>query len=232
MPKGVRNFFVLLALVVLLASVGAAYFAGYHVSTSGKEKTVSRNLFLAEENARLSEQVKTQMAQLAGLQKDLIAAKSEIELQKLTADGLKKAVDEEMRRRLLVEKELGFYRKVSKKKSPRFSLPKIVINKDPNSGGYRYKFTIRKAKKDGVKHTGRVELSIIGKRGDAKETVRVPALGSAPLVYGFKYFQAFEGEVALSDDFKPEKLKVVMVDKESGKNVLSKTYSWAEVFSE
>ena len=229
--KGVKTFFMLLGLAVFLVSVGTAYVVGSHFSIDGAQKTVGRNQFLAEENARLSERVKTQLAQLAGLQQDLIAAKSEIELKKLTADGLKKAVDEETRRRLLLEKELSFYRKVSRKKSPGFLLPKLSFRKDPKTGGYIYRFTIRKAKKDGIRSTGRVELSLMGKRGGKKETIRIPALSDKPLVYGFKYFQAFEGGVSPGDDFTPEKLKVVMVDKESGKSVMKKTYSWADVFA-
>lgn len=230
-PIGVKIFFTLLALTIFLVGIGGAYFAGSHFSTDGNEKAISQNQFLAEENARLSEEVKTKMSRLAELQQEVITSNSEIALQKMTSAELKKAVDEEMRRRLLVEKELSFYRKVSKKKSSKFSLSRISLRKDPESSQIRYQFTIRKMKKDNVKNTGSVQLSIIGKRAGAKETIRVPELGKPPLVYGFKIFQAFEGEVVPDDEFKPEKLKVVMVDKESGKDVFEKTYSWADVFA-
>ncbi|RTZ57948.1 MAG: hypothetical protein DSZ33_06940 [Gammaproteobacteria bacterium] len=231
-PTGVKVFYTLLGLTFFLISVGAAYFAGSWFSAGGPVGSLTGDQFLAKENSRLSEQVKTQMTQLAALQQELIAAKSEIELQKLTSEGLKKAVDEEMRRRLLLEKELGFYRKVSSKKSAKFLLSKISFKKGQKPGEYLYQFTIRKAKKDSVKDHGVIELSIIGKRGDDRETIRIPTPGSAPLEYNFKYFQAYDGKVSVGENFQPEKLKVAMVDKDSGKSVLKKTYTWEDVFAE
>jgi len=231
-PTGVKVFYTLLGLTFFLISVGAAYFAGSWFSRGGPASARSGDQFLARENSRLSEQVKTQMARLAALQQELIAAKSEIELQKLTGEGLKKAVDEEMRRRMLLEKELGFYRKVSSKKAARYSISKISFKKGGKAGVYRYQFTIRKAKKDQRKDHGVIELSITGKRGNDRETIHIPAPGNAPLEYNFKYFQAYDGEVSLGENFQPEKLKVAMVDKDSGKSVLKKTYAWEDVFAE
>ncbi len=231
-PRGVKIFYALLVLAVFLVSMAAAYYAGVRLSARGPAGPMHADQFLARENTRLSEQVKAQMTRLAALQQDLIAAKSEIELQKLTSEGLKKAVDEEMRRRLLLEKELGFYRKMSNKKSARFSLSRISFKKGARPGEYSYQFTIQKAKKDGVKDTGVIELFVIGKRGNNRETIRIPAAGSPPLAYSFKYFQAFEGEASLGEDFIPEKLKVTMTGKSSGKSEMKKAYAWEDVYSE
>jgi len=214
-----------------LASCAIWVFTCSHFSVLAAGETVSRNQFLADENARLSEQVKTQMAQLASLQQKLIALNSKIELQELTAEGLKKAVDEETRRRLLLEKELSFYRKVSKKKSVRFSISRISFKQTSDAAGYSYRFTIRKTKKDGVRQTGEVRLFVSGKRNGKTETVRIPPLEAEPMKYGFRIFQAFEGNASFGEGFSPQKLKIVMVDRESGKNVFQKTYSWSDVLA-
>lgn len=136
---------------------------------------------------------------------------------------------------LKMREELTFYHNiVSPGKAKReIKVNKVTLHPD-NKGGYTYKVVLIQIGRHDYVQRGYIELSFQGVKADGTEvrldlpTVSVKKATKRQL-FGFKYFQNFEGGIRFPDGFEPLSLYVKALPKSAKVPRVEKVYPWGDL---
>lgn len=144
-----------------------------------------------------------------------------------------------LQRQLLEQKEeLAFYRGIVSPNDTRLgvNLQSFEVRKKNNQNHFSYKLILTKNGKSTVKVRGDARILIRGEQnGDVSELeiAQLTLEKSAPNTkFAFRYFQVFEGDIALPDGFKPFEVEIGIKPTTKKVESFSETISWARVLSE
>jgi hypothetical protein len=144
-----------------------------------------------------------------------------------------------LQRQLLEQKEeLAFYRGIVSPNDTRLgvNLQSFEVRKKNNQNHFSYKLILTKNGKSTVKVRGDARILIRGEQnGDVSEleVAQLTLEKSAPNTkFAFRYFQVFEGDIALPDGFKPFEVEIGIKPTTKKVESFSETISWARVLSE
>ena len=177
----------------------------------------SRNHFLVQKNAHLERSSKIerdayQLAnqELARLQQELLAQKE----------------------------ELIFYQGIVSPKDAALgvNLQSFEVRKKNSQNQYSYKMVLTKSGKSTKKVKGGASVLIRGETGDGVNEFKISdlALEKSPKAtkFSFRYFQVFEGDIALPEGFVPFEVEIGIKPTTKKVKSFSETISWARVLSE
>ena len=145
----------------------------------------------------------------------------------------------QLQRQLLEQKEeLAFYRGIVSPNDAKLgvNLQTFEVRKKNNQNQFSYKMILTKNGKSTVKVRGNTRILIRGERdGDVSE-VDIAELAleksATNTKFAFRYFQVFEGDIALPDGFKPFEVEIGIKPTTKKVESFSETISWAQVLSE
>ena len=219
------GLFVLLGLMATFFFIGRGYQA-YELERLMLESDVLVNR-IAELEAR-NQKLLQKNAHLAGSSK-------------IEHDAYQVANQELIRlqQELLKQKEeLAFYRGIVSPKNAALSvnLQSFEVRRKNSQNQYSYKMILTKSGKSTKKIYGGASVLIRGENGGSVNELKMKDLNletpGKDTKFAFRYFQVFEGDIALPDGFEPFEVEIGI--KPSSKKVksFSETISWARVLSE
>jgi len=229
--KQYRPWKIWLALLVVLVCMGASFLFGQHYQSYElqrirleRETLLSRIDELESRNHRLVEK----NAHLEG------GSKIEREAYQLANQELIK-----LQKELLAQKEeLVFYRGIvaPSDTSLGVNLQSFEVKKKNNQNQFSYKLILTKSGKSTKKISGRIELVIRGENESGVSELNLFDLvlekSSRNTKFAFRYFQVFEGDIVLPDDFEPFEVKIGIKPTTKKVKSFSETISWTDVLSE
>lgn len=219
------GLFILLGLVALFFYVGRGYQA-YELEHLQLERETLINR-IAELEAR-NDKLLQKNAHLAG------SSKIEHDAYELANQELVRLQQE-----LLAQKEeLAFYRGIVSPKNAALSinLQSFEVRRKNNQNQYSYKMILTKSGKSTKKIYGGASVLIRGENGEGVSEFKMKDLAlenkGKDTKFAFRYFQVFEGDIALPAGFEPYEVEIGI--KPSSKKVKSftETISWARVLTE
>jgi len=138
---------------------------------------------------------------------------------------------------LKMKEELTFYHNlVSPGKAKReVKVNKVLIQPDDN-GGYTYKIVLIQIGRHDYVQRGYLELSFQGIKADgSKVRLDLPTVATAKAkkrqIFGFKYFQNFEGGIRFPEGFEPVSLFIKAQPKSAKVPKVEKNYPWDDLIS-
>jgi len=144
-----------------------------------------------------------------------------------------------LQRELLSQKEeLVFYRGIVAPSDTGLgvNLQSFEVRKKNNQNQYSFKLILTKSGKSTKKVSGNTELLIRGESGGGVSELNLYDLAleksSKRTKFAFRYFQVFEGDIVLPDDFEPFEIKIVIKSTTKKVKSFSETISWTDVLSE
>ena len=160
---------------------------------------------------------------------------------KIERDAYELANEElvKLQQELLAQKEeLAFYRGIVSPKDAALgvNLQSFVVRKKNNQNQYSYKMILTKNGKSTKKISGGAFVRIRGERAGSVSELKLSdlALESSEKVtkFSFRYFQVFEGDITLPDDFMPFEVEIGIKPTTKKVKSFSETISWTQVLSE
>jgi cell division protein FtsB len=144
-----------------------------------------------------------------------------------------------LQQQLLEQKEeLAFYRGIVSPSDTELgvNLQTFEVRKKNNQNQFSYKMILTKNGKSTIKLRGDTSILIRGeKEGDVSVmSISDLALEKAPAntKFAFRYFQVFEGDIALPEGFKPFEVEIGIKPTTKKVESFSETISWTSVLSE
>ncbi len=144
-----------------------------------------------------------------------------------------------LQQELLAQKEeLVFYRGIVSPKDAALAvnLQSFEVRKKNNQNQYSYKMILTKSGKSTKKIYGGANIVIRGENGGSVSELALTDLRlenpGKDTKFGFRYFQVFEGDIALPEGFEPFEVEIGIKPTTKKVKSFSETISWARVLSE
>ena len=222
----------LLLLVLLIGSMvggGAWLLAEYshwqlirdQMSENYDQKRLWRtNQELEKENARLRRQ--------------LAMLKTNDNIDKQATAELQKQLVELQNKVYKLTRELEFYRGIVSSTSEVSGLTIQGLQLEPTrqAGQYRFKLVLTHVAKSDKVIQGTVDVALEGTTNGTSRTLSLMEVmpdQSVSFDYSFKHFKRFEGIVDLPSAFKPRRVRVQLLPKNSSHTRLERVFEWPEV---
>ena len=144
-----------------------------------------------------------------------------------------------LQRELLAQKEeLVFYQGIVSPKDAALgvNLQSFEMRKKNNQNQYSYKMILTKNGKSTKKVQGGAGILIRGENGGSVSEFKITDLAlekpAKDTKFSFRYFQVFEGDIALPDGFVPFEVEIGIKPTTKKVKSFSETISWTRVLSE
>jgi hypothetical protein len=218
-------------LLALVACLALAFFVGkvyqdyqLHRVLLERETLLSRISELESRNHKLVQK----NANLEG------GSKIEREAYQQANQGLIKLQQELLKQK----EELVFYRGIvaPSNRALGVNLQSFEVRRKNSQNQFSFKLILTKSGKSTKKVSGRTAILIRGesegKVSELKLTDLILENSSKGTKFAFRYFQVFEGDIALPDGFEPFEVKIGVIPTTKKVKAFTETISWTEVLSE
>jgi len=139
---------------------------------------------------------------------------------------------------LAQKEELVFYRGIVSPKDAALgvNLQSFVVRKKNNQNHYSYKMILTKSGKSTKRIRGGTNIVIRGEKGGRVSEMKLSDLAlenqGKDAKFAFKYFQVFEGDIALPEGFEPFEVEIGIKPTTKKVESFTETISWTSVLSE
>ena len=144
-----------------------------------------------------------------------------------------------LQRKLLEQKEeLAFYQGIVSPKDVALgiNLQTFEVMQKSREGRFRYKMVLTKRGEGTRKMTGKAKVLIRGEDKDGKKELALFKIdldkSESDTKFSFRYFQVFDGEFSLTDDFTPDELEISIISTTKKVKSFTENISWARALSE
>jgi len=144
-----------------------------------------------------------------------------------------------LQQELLEQKEeLVFYRGIVSPSDAELSvnLQSFAVRKKNSQDQYSYKMILTKSGKSTIKVRGDTKITIRGEQDGKVSEVEISELAlekeDTNTKFAFRYFQVFEGDIALPEGFEPFEVEIGIKPTTNKVKSFSETISWTRVLSE
>ncbi|WP_241242280.1 DUF6776 family protein [Thalassotalea sp. G2M2-11] len=216
--------------VLLLLLIITCLFCGYRIGNffHGYQKQT-----MLEQQQRLDKLYAQQEQQ----QRRINTLEVELEVERLANQRSQKLLKEMEQQHFQVKKELAFYEKVMapEKQADGLVIDKLSVFPTASPNHYRFELTLVQQKVRRRYAKGYVELTLNGSLNEKPHKLAMTTISSLTkkdLTFNFQYFQVFEGEFTLPEQFKPEQFNIAAtLPKRRNQKYfrIDKTYLWQNV---
>jgi hypothetical protein len=220
-----RSLLKLAVLVVLFAM------AGYSVYRLGWRDAVRDAGRIAAERSELRKQVRGLESEKGELRERVAILERAAQVERQAYSHVDHTLRDLQDQILDLKEELAFYRGIvaSRGKAQELAIQSFKVQKDGNSGKYRYKLVLTRVEKSDKVLRGKVGLTVAGEQDSSFKRLNLADLsgqGEQEMELNFRYFQRLEGRLELPEGFVPH--RVVVRVKTSGNHgpQLEKTFDW------
>jgi len=212
---------ILIALVVLvLIGLGVLIYDYGHSRADYDYDSVQ------EQNTVLQEKISELASEVEKTRDDLVSSKSANKVAKLAYKEIDSSLLGLQAEIFELKEEVAFYRSIV---APRESARGLRIQRftvTPSGKGFRYKLVLTQVIKSGRITRGKVVMEVEGIRKGKSVKINLISLsakGQKQLDFRFKYFQSFEGDLIMPEDFTPSRVHIKVA---SSRVTLNKTFAW------
>jgi hypothetical protein len=134
-----------------------------------------------------------------------------------------------------LNEEVTFYRGiVADSGAGTVHIKHFAVQTNDSTGGYQYSLVLTRGTRSDKVAKGKVQLAIEGTLKGQQKRIDLKDFGgedASALVYQFKYFQRFTGQLALPKDFNPQRITIKVTAAGSSNRPLRKSFDWAAINS-
>ncbi len=160
----------------------------------------------------------------------------ELEIEKLASYKAQQALRSLEDDHFSLKKELAFYEKIMapEKEANGVVIDEVQVVETASPGHYRLRVVLVQQQKSKRYAKGRVEVSFNGSLNDRPASINllnIAKINKQELNFSFQYFQVFEVEFELTENFIPEKIQVAAIlpkGRWQKYHRLDETYAWPE----
>lgn len=196
-----------------IAGVMSMLAAGWVLFERGAEYAGQEIHALYQERSRLLQQVDQLHQERDGMQERLAILKHSSEIDRYASQNVKDEFVRLQEELLALRKELEFYHGILSPgdAKPGVRIQNFHIGQADDPGHFTYSLTLVQVKQNDSYVGGEAEIDIEGMQDDNPKMMALAELatdGKKVINFRFRYFQHFNGEIALPAAFRPERLRV------------------------
>lgn len=221
-----RLLFTLAVVAGVVISAAGGFIYGYYESLLTEQSTQSNIQRLSNELAAVQQENAELRRQVAILDTTSVMDQRATEEVQSTIRGLRERVAQ-------LEQDIVFYRQVVSDEtgSTGLTIGQFDISATNTENRFRYKLVLRQQDADGDTFlTGHVNVNLVGRQGN--DQVILPLrdvsenVDQMDIRLRFKFFQNIEGELALPEGFRPERIQIAAVATEPVAKSIDQNFSW------
>lgn len=223
--KKKRWKWVLFVWVLLSLASGGSYVAGYYQGIREKLHVFKEHLALRASNSQLGKQIQE-------LQEKAAIHKHGSELERQASERVRKDNIQLQNKVAELQEVVTFYKSIMAPKHNHKGLriESIHVSSTVNIRRFKYRLVMTQVADNSSYINGKLELNLLGVKEGLKQAIPFSDLskehGSKSVVFKFRYFQNFEGEVVVPNDFVPEQIEVIAQSKGRKATRLEKRFDW------
>lgn len=214
---------IVIAMIVIAVIVG-----GWYLLNTGRTQAGFDFSSLEKDYEELKSQHNTLVSENRGLREEVVAFKQGGKIEEQAYGEVRESLTELQDEILELKEEVAFYRSIVTpgESSKGLRIQKFDIESNGQKRGYRYKLVLTQVIKNKYITKGNVKIVIEGVHGVEPRKLlltEVSASKSKSLPFKFKYFQSFEGDILLPEDFIASRVKLNI---KSNRTNIEKIIKW------
>ena len=223
--KKKRWRWVLFVFVLLVLASGGGYMTGYYQGIREKLHVFKAHLALRESNTQLEKQIQE-------LQEKAAIHKHGSELERQASERVRKDNIQLQNKVAELQEVVTFYKSIMAPKSDHKGLriESVHVSGTVNIRRFKYKLVMTQVADNSSYINGNLEMNLLGVKDGFKQAIPFSELSKEQskqsLVFKFRYFQNFEGEIIVPSDFVPEQIEVIAQSKGRKATRLVKRFDW------
>ena len=216
-----------LAIVVVVIAI-AIVVGGWYLLNTGRTQAGFDFSHLEDEHEDLKSQRDTLVSENRGLREEVVSLKQGGKIEEQAYGEVRDSLTGLQDEILELKEEVAFYRSIVTpgESSKGLRIQKFDIESNGQKQGYRYKLVLTQVIKNKYITKGNVNIVIEGVHGVEPRRLlltEVSTSKSKSLPFKFKYFQSFEGDILLPEDFIASRIKLNI---KSNRTNIEKTVKW------
>ncbi|WP_273455636.1 DUF6776 family protein [Nevskia ramosa] len=227
----------MLVVVVVLLSAFALYHLTRASAVSDFAAATSERDRLLDERRQLTRELRVAKTEAETLRDQVAYLSRSQEIDTGACQDVKQSLGQLQAESSDLREQLAFYRGIV---SPQESQAGVrvyefrvsTMKTSPNQ--YRYDLVLIQPVRSDKRVGGQVELSIEGLKSGKKRTLKLDDVavdGARNLLFSFKYFEEFSGQLKLPEDFRPLRV-TVSLQPGGGQAAIEDEYEWAKIVQE
>ncbi|WP_156891554.1 DUF6776 family protein [Nevskia ramosa] len=227
----------MLVVVVVLLSAFALYRLTRASAVSDFAAATSERDRLLDERRQLTRELRVAKTEAETLRDQVAYLSRSQEIDTGACQDVKQSLGQLQAESSDLREQLAFYRGIV---SPQESQAGVrvyefrvsTMKTSPNQ--YRYDLVLIQPVRSDKRVGGQVELSIEGLKSGKKRTLKLDDVavdGARNLLFSFKYFEEFSGQLKLPEDFRPLRV-TVSLQPGGGQAAIEDEYEWAKIVQE
>ena len=189
---------------------------------------------LRDERRQLTRDLRASKKEVADLKDQVVYVQRSGEIDTQACDEVKTAIANRQSEIADLREQLAFYRGIV---SPDLSragvrIYDLKVTRGNDDRSYHYELALIQSVRHDHRIGGRIELSLEGMMGRARQTLRWDDIVSGDvknLVFSFKYFEEFSGELHLPPGFKPLRVIAKLVTDVEGAPPVDDQFDWSKI---
>lgn len=209
--------------LVLVLIVGGGMLYDYGLNMAGFESSLaSRRLH------ELQDELKRLKGENGELRDSLARAQRTLQMNQVAYQELERALNESARSIVKLREELSFYKNILSpdSKIAGLQIHSLKVDRAVGDNEYRYKLVLVQSLKHDQMVTGTGRLEVSGTQDGAPAALYFPESPAAPIRINFKYFQDAEGAMRLPKNFKPQRIRAIVVTGAPSPQTVEQSYLW------
>lgn len=191
---------------------------------------------LRDARRQLTRELRAVQAEAAQLRDQLVYAERSREIDNQACESVRGSLGQIQGEVADLREQLAFYRGIV---SPDLSRAGVRVHDFKvqaleQARRYRYELVLIQSVRHERRIDGRVELSVEGLMRNSPRTLNfseIAARGAGNLVFSFKYFEEFSGELTLPEGFRPQRVRIRLIPQASGAPPVEDQFDWSKSFS-
>jgi len=232
-----RRWLVVLVVLVILLSAFALYRLTRASAVSDFAAATSERDRLLDERRQLTRELRVAKTEAETLRDQIAYLGRSEEIDSGACQAVKQSLGQLQAESSDLREQLAFYRGIV---SPQESQAGVrvyefrvsAVKTSPNQ--YRYDLVLIQPVRSDKRVGGQVELTIEGLKSGKKQTLKLDDIavdGARNLLFSFKYFEEFSGQLKLPEDFRPLRA-TVSLQAGGGQAAIEDEYDWKKIIRE
>lgn len=189
---------------------------------------------LRDERRQLTRDLRAAKKEVADLKDQVVYVQRSGEIDTQACDSVRASIASQQTETADLREQLAFYRGIV---SPDLSragvrIYDLKLTQGANDRTYRYELALIQSIRHDRRIGGRIDLMIEGMQGGARQTLRwddVVSGDAKNLLFSFKYFEEFSGELHLPSGFKPLRVTAKLVTDVEGAPPVEDQFDWNKI---
>ena len=189
---------------------------------------------LRDERRQLTRDLRAAKKEIAELKDQVVYVQRSDEIDTQACDSVKTSIASQQSETADLREQLAFYRGIVSPDLARAGVRiyDLKLTHGANDRSYRYELALIQSVRHDRRIGGRIDLTLEGMQAGTRQTLRWDDLVSGDaknLLFSFKYFEEFSGELHLPPGFKPLRVTARLVTDVEGAPPVEDQFDWNKI---